>query len=496
MRLGTKLTIYLFLIIILVLSGYGYLNILFLRDIHTKKMKLEVKSIGQILKISLEKISMQSDMQTVQGLINAVNEHDPTLKAFFYDQGKNLIYHSPSMEGAFDPFLALIKKAINEDRPLEKFGDYKNIPVFLYTFPVKDKKGGTIGGVTILQQTAFVEDDINRAELTILITVFILIGGTLVLVLFVTRKWITQPITLLTEGIENMAKGNLDTQIDFKRGDEISKLAQAFNQMAVHLKKAQDQLSKEGEAKLELERNLRHSEKLATIGQLASELAHEIGTPLNIIAGRADLIKKKPEEKKEVQKNVEIVLHQTERITKIIEQLLSFVRKKKPELQEINIPVLLGATLDFLYHQIKEQKVKVVKEIQDDHISVVGDPDQLQQVFLNLVLNAIHAMPNGGTLRLTASPKWTSKEGLEDSQHHYLEVCVEDTGVGMEEKVVENIFNAFFTTKEKGTGLGLTVTQGIVQNHEGWIDVASEPGKGSVFKVYLPSVQGETKGNG
>jgi signal transduction histidine kinase len=276
-----------------------------------------------------------------------------------------------------------------------------------------------------------------------------------------------------------------------KRGDEISELAQAFNQMAVDLKEAQEKMIQEAEIRLDLERNLRQSEKLATIGQLASELAHEVGTPLNIISGRTELLKRRLEDKDEIQKNLDLILLQTGRITKIIQQLLGFVRKKDPEQALLKIGTLLETTLDFLEPQIQKQKVRVVKDVKESLPSVIGDADQLQQVFLNLFLNAVQSMPKGGTLRLTASIKWISKEGLEDSRRQYLEVCVEDTGAGMEKEVIENIFQPFFTTKEKekGTGLGLTVSQGIVQDHEGWIEAESEIGKGSAFKVYLPSFQ-------
>jgi two-component system NtrC family sensor kinase len=118
----------------------------------------------------------------------------------------------------------------------------------------------------------------------------------------------------------------------------------------------------------------------------------------------------------------------------------------------------------------------------------MGDTDQLQQVFLNLFLNAIQAMPGGGVLGLSAAVKTVTKQGLGERQ--CVEVCVEDTGIGMEKEVLENIFNPFFTTKDKGTGLGLMVTEGIIRNHEGWIEVKSEKGKGSLFKVYLPPMEG------
>jgi signal transduction histidine kinase len=290
-------------------------------------------------------------------------------------------------------------------------------------------------------------------------------------------------------GTKNLSEGNLQYRVDLPAGGEISALARAFNQMADELKKAQERLIREGEARLDLERSLRQSEKLATVGQLASGLAHEIGTPLNIIYGRTELIQRRLEDKEEISRNLAIILHQTERITRIVQQLLGIVRKKKAEHRMVHIHPILETTLDFLDHQIQKQQVRVVKDLQDDLLPVIGDPDQIQQVFLNLILNAIQAMPAGGNLHISAMVKMVSKKGLENRPRSYVEVTVEDSGTGMEKDVLENIFQPFFTGKESGTGLGLTVSQGIVQEHEGWIEVESKVEKGSVFRVYFPSCQ-------
>jgi signal transduction histidine kinase len=456
-------------------------------------MKIEVRSTGRTLKVSLEKISLVREMEYVQDLIDAVEEYEKTLGVIVYHQGRNLVFRSRSLEGDVEPYVRLVKNSIREDLPQEGFGVFKDFRVFSYTFPLKDRTGRNIGGVSVLQHISFMEEDIRKAKRDVLIALFVLIGGTVALILYTTRRWVTLPISHLMWGIKNMARGDLNTRIDVGRGDELSELGEAFNQMAIDLKKAREQLIRESEAKLELERSLRQSEKLATIGQLASGLAHEIGTPLNIIAGRTELAKRRLGENEEAQKNLNIVLQQTERIIKIIQQLLGFVRKKKPEQKPLNIGALLENTLDFLDQQIQKQQVRVIKEMGDSLPPVIGDGDQLQQVFLNLLLNAIQSMPKGGELRLAAGPKWVSRESLEEGQRQYVEIRVEDTGAGMEEEVIKNIFNPFFTTKkeDKGTGLGLTVSQGIVQDHEGWVEVKSELGKGSVFRVYLPTVKEE-----
>ncbi len=492
MKLGTKLTIYLILIITIVLSGYGYFHIMMRRDILTRKMKAEVRSIGQTLKVSLEKISLPREMEFVQELIDAVAEEEKTLGVIVYHRPKEIIFKSHSLEDEVEPYLRLIQKAMEENLPSEEFGVYKKSHVFSYSFPLKDRKGRNIGGVNILQNASFVEREIRKAERDILLIIFILIAGTVSFILLGTRKWFTQPISQLIEATRELAKGNLNTQINLKRGDELSQLAEAFNQMAVDLKKAQQQIIQVAEDRLELERSLRQSEKLATIGQLASGLAHEIGTPLNIISGRVELSRRRLGDS-EVLKSLDIIAQQTEKITKIIQQLLGYVRKKKIEQKPVNIVEVLEESLGFLGHQIQKQRIRVIKSHGENLPSVIGDRDQLQQVFLNLMLNALQAMSQEGTLRLSTSLKQISKEGLEESQQKYIEVIVEDSGVGMEKEVLQNIFTPFFTTKSTGSGLGLMVTQGIVQDHEGWIEVESEKGKGSVFKLYLPAYE-EGKG--
>ncbi len=497
MRLGAKLSLSLLIIIILVLSGHGYFHILSRRDILIRMMKVEVESIGKTLRVSLENLTHFREKEYVKEIIDSVDEYEKTLGVIVYLQEENLLFRSRSLNDGIESYVDLIKRSIHEDRAIEGFGVYKKDPVFSFTLPFKDSAGQIMGGISILQHTSFVEDDIRKGEWDIFITIFILTAATVGMTLFVTRRWVALPIAQLMNGIKNLSKGNLNTQIDLKRGDEFSALAGAFNQLAIDLKTAQVKIIQEAESRLQLERELRQSEKLAIVGQLASGLAHDIGTPLNIISGRAELIRRRLEEKEEAQKNLNIIVQQTEKITKIIQQLLGFVRKKWPEQKQLNVGFLLETTLELFDYLIRKQGVKVVKDVVSPLPPVMGDMDQLNQVFSNLFLNAIQAMPQGGTLRLSASQKRISKEGLNEGKRFYIEVGIEDTGVGMRKDVLMKIFDPFFTTKEedKGTGLGLTVSQGIVEDHDGWIDVESEIGKGSVFKVYLPSLQ-EAKGEG
>lgn len=494
MTLGKKLTLNLSLIIIVVLTGYGYFHIKSRGEFLTRLMQMEAKSIGEILRVSLEKISFPREMAYVQEILDAVSEPRRVLGAIFlYPEGQ-LVFRSQSIEGDPHLFLESIQKAIKENQPQEASEQYQKKPVFCYAFPLKDKMGKMLGGVSIIQHASFLEEEIRQAKWTIFFIISLLIGGTLMLVLSATRLWVTLPIAKLMEGIQKMAQGYLDTRVDLPRGDEISALGQAFNQMASDLKKAQERIIQDSETRLELERSLRQSEKLATIGQLASELAHEIGTPLNIISGRAELTRRKLEDKETIKKNLDNIAQQAEKITKIIHQLLGFVRKKKPEQTNLPIVPLLENTLEFLDQKIEKQRVQVLKNFAASPLWVKGDPDQLQQVFLNVILNAVQSMPDGGTLQLAITPRQIPKRGLGGTPESYAEIAVADTGSGIPSEMLENIFTPFFTTKEKGTGLGLTVSHGIVQDHDGWFEVESTVGQGSTFRIFLPLANGNFRG--
>jgi len=494
LKLGTRLTIYLALIIIFVLSGYGYLHVVSRRNMHIRKMKVEVKSIGQTFKIALEKISLHREKGYVQELIDAIENYERTLGVFVYQEKGELLFRSPSLAKGEGHFLQLVKDSMSKDQPQEMFQLYEGMPVFIYAFPLKNRNGNNIGGVAIIQDTSFMEEEIKEAKKEIFLIILILIGGTVSFVLLVTRRWITLPIAHLMEGVKRMAKGDLDTRITLPKGDEIYELAQAFNQLAAELKEAQNRIIKEGEKRLEFERTLQQSQKLATIGQIASGLAHEIGTPLNIITGRAELIQRRLDDKESILKSLAIILQQAEKIKKIIQQLLGVVRKRKPERKLWPVVSIIESSLELMSPQIEKQKIKVSKEFSSASLLISGDFDQLQQVLLNLFLNSFQAMPEGGQLRVFTSAKKIRREELGGEEREYVLIEVADSGIGIEKEMLNNIFNPFVTTKAEGTGLGLMVVQGIVRDHEGWVEVESEVGRGSVFKIFLPRADDDLTG--
>ena len=230
-----------------------------------------------------------------------------------------------------------------------------------------------------------------------------------------------------------------------------------------------------------LEDRLRKTERLAELGTLASGMAHEIGTPMNVILGRAEFLMRKTSDEK-TKKGLQTIVTQVERITKIMNQLLSFARKRPVERRPLDLAGTVNTILDVVQERLKTQHIRVETDISSDRAQVLADSDQLSQVFLNLVINACHAMPEGGTLRVVIT-----------NSNNHIHLIVEDTGCGIPKEDLSRLFDPFFTTKPvgEGTGLGLTVAHGIIQEHEGTIQVESERGKGTAFHIFLPKYVSE-----
>jgi PAS domain S-box-containing protein len=224
------------------------------------------------------------------------------------------------------------------------------------------------------------------------------------------------------------------------------------------------------------EERLRHTERLAELGTLASGMAHEIGTPMNVILGRAENLMRRTEEET-TKKSLGIIIAQVERITRIMNQLLTFARRHPIERRPMDLKRTIEDAVEVVQERLKTHHIKIETAFADPVPALYADSDQMSQVLLNLFINAIHAMPDGGALRVNVA----RKDGT-------VRMIISDTGCGISEKDLSHIFNPFFTTKEvgKGTGLGLTVVHGIIHEHGGTISVDSKPGQGTTFTIDLP----------
>ncbi len=341
----------------------------------------------------------------------------------------------------------------------------------------------TIGFVRVIMDGSLLRENLNALLIaSILIGIFSLLIGS-VIAYFISRR-ITKPLIRLTEGADSLGQEGKYKEIAVETGDEIGNLAAAFNNMV-------DSLQKREAEKEELEEKLRHSQKMEAIGTLAGGVAHDFNNILMAINGYGTLIQIELEEGSKLWSYADQIVKAGDRAANLTHRLLAFTRKQ--------IIAPRPIIIDEIITNIEKMLVRLITEDVDLRLNldatdavVVVDPGQLDQVLINLVANARDAMPQGGTINITTGIVTLEDDFVkrhdQENAGEYVLVTVNDNGAGMTENIMGRIFDPFFTTKEvgKGTGLGLSMVYGIVKQHNGIIEVDSEVGKGSSFRIYLP----------
>lgn len=267
---------------------------------------------------------------------------------------------------------------------------------------------------------------------------------------------------------------------DFKK-DEIELQALIFNQAAFAIEHASLY-----ELQKDRIRKMYRTDRLATLGELAAGAAHEIRNPLTSIRSTIQYLSKDFINDPAKAEMINEIINETERINKILQGLLSFARPSKLNVTEINLESLINQVLMLINSSIRKHHIDVQFEYFTENTSIQGDIEQLKQVFLNIFLNAIDAMSENRQEQPRLLIISIEKGMAIHAGKHNLVINIEDSGKGIESKDLENIFNPFFTTKEEGTGLGLAISYGIINSHEGEIEVTSEVGKGSCVQIKLP----------
>jgi two-component system NtrC family sensor kinase len=301
------------------------------------------------------------------------------------------------------------------------------------------------------------------------IGLFVILG---VLVALYISRLLVRPLFQMQQYMEKIAHGDFTPIPESEcKSQEFSSLFQAFNRMIRELEYHQEQLIQSG--------------KIAAIGTLTAGIAHELNNPINNIMLTAEALKEdfthlRPEEALEL---IQDILVQSGRASEIVRNLLDFSRTEQPVFEAVDVSKVIRETLKLVQNQLTLAGVEVERDFPAELPAIHGDPKTLQQVFLNLFVNAIQAMKQGGTLTVRAY--------CEDG--HWLKVEVADTGTGIDPEDLPHIFEPFYTTKEvgRGTGLGLSVSYGIIQKHGGHIEVKSKKGEGSTFTVVLPVEESE-----
>ena len=286
--------------------------------------------------------------------------------------------------------------------------------------------------------------------------------------------------------VTNRRMGALGTISGLRANGEEFPAEAAISQVEAGGRKLYTVILRDISLRKQLEEQLRQTERLAELGTLASGMAHEIGTPMNVILGRAEFLQRKTKDP-DTAKGLQTIIDQVERITRIMNQLLTFARRRPIERRPTNLNKVVVDTLEMVRERFKRHRIELKTDLAPTLPLVEADPDQIGQVILNLAINALHAIGNEGALHIGTSVA-AVLDGSGGAATDMVELSVADSGHGIAPEDLDKIFNPFFTTKEvgKGTGLGLTVVHGIVQEHGGQIKVESETQKGTTFRILLP----------
>ena len=393
-------------------------------------------------------------------------------------------------------------------------------PIISQTQHLNRESLGIIGGVDNSMATARTSEEIGSIELglsletvnqeileaqtaAILLTVIVVLG-TIAMLAFIVSA-ITKPVTELVQITDQISRGDFSRKVEIQQFDEIGHLADTFNKMIESLKQSRDEIEKYNrnlEQKIiertqqleEAQQQLVQSEKMSAIGQLAAGVAHELNNPLGGILGYAQFTLEKLQKcdpaktsRKEIDSYVRYVRDiegQARRCKAIVQNLLRFSRSSKSvDFEEVDVNRAIEETIAFVEHQLRLNDIKLEITLDKKIPLIHGNIGQLQQVFTNLIINAMHASPVGATIDIVSrySPALGEFGGA-------VELVFADHGHGIAQEHLKKVFEPFFTTKEvgKGTGLGLSVSYGIIRSHGGEIDVSETLGGGATFTIVLP----------
>ena len=472
MSLRLKMILGIGAILLLVIAGYAIMTVRS-QSSHLRNLtQREAELIALLAERAIARAMTEGKSEEVQGILEEIGAVPYVAVIRIVDHGGRILRSSkPAERGRLEedqsrPPEETRNRAVVIARPILNRPD-------CYRCHAEDR--ATLGFLNI--QIPFPSAGSQVAQqwtLVILPAVLALVAAGGLIALYFTLV-MGRRMDILSRTMRRVEAGDLTAKVSEASQDELGRLGRSFNSMVVRLADAKTRLeSRHAE-------EIRRAEHLASLGKMAAGIAHEINNPL---AGMQNCVKtlfKGGRDEAQRLQYLSMLQEGLGRIGRIMGRLLDFAREAKPQLARTDLGAVVGHSLSLVEHEMAARKISHALAVDSDLPILAADPHQLEQVFLNILMNAVDSMPEGGRLDVSARLS-------HDRENPFVEVEIEDTGMGIPAENLSRIFDPFFTTKEvgKGTGLGLSVSYGIVKAHGGFIDVESEIGKGSTFTVALP----------
>ena len=487
MRIPSKLVLGLATASAIILGAYGFRELRKEEKDLTDVAKHDMKVLGTALKVAIENALRDQQIADIHEILGSLKLKDSAIDVLVFDPAGRLSPHpfgSPSSAESVRDAVVTVSSSGESMVRIQRNGGASHL---VGVFPLRDDDGTNLGSMAVVRPMDVLRADLRSETISTVLSILTLIAGVAGVGWFLVHLYVGRPLTRLMVAMEDVRAGNLTANVSVQRTDEVGLLTAQFNSMVRELESARRRLIEATESREALEAGLRRVDKLATLGQLSAGLAHEIGSPLQILNGRARALASRTDLPADVRRAAQVFEEQSDRIAKIVEQLLTVARRKPAHWGEIDLGTTVGPIVDLLEHEARRRAVRLDFERPSTPLMVVADVDQVQQVTLNLLSNALRATPRGGRVRLTlAASSFKSGEGV----HEYpsVSLVVDDTGCGIAEELLGQIFEPFFTTwaDAGGAGLGLTVVKSIVDEHGGTITVLSEKNIGTRFTVHFP----------
>jgi two-component system NtrC family sensor kinase len=477
MRVALKLMVVFLGLLVTVLALEGWQRLRREREVVERDIAHEQRLLGRALRPSVRLALRAGDLRGAEELLQVAEEGEAEVGIRLVALGPDGVGTAPAVRAPLTGDAR--KEATHVDRT--------NEPGTVYTYvPLGDDAPGT--AIELAEPLAKAEARIRQGAMGLLWTTLAVAFGAAWLAVLVGNWIVGRPVRDLVARTEEIAAGSLDVLPRTRRRDELGHLHSAIAKMVDRLREARAAAERETEARLEAERRLRHGERLAAVGTLAAGVAHELGTPLQVVAGRARMIEEAKETPADLRRHARIVRTESKRMERIVRSLLSLSRPRDQVRRPVAMGTLVAEVVEHLGPNAEKAGVHIEAAI-DESVTVLGDRDHLAQLLTNLVQNGVQAMPEGGRVAVRLSRSSPLEPPPDVPPHEgYVRIDVHDEGVGIPPELQDEIFDPFFTTKDvgQGTGLGLSVAFVIAREHDGWLALDSAPSAGTTLSVLLP----------